>query len=153
MIEYIGKYFGPDKIKDVREHEMNGSQMVEVLFDYGGKMNLQRDVLIACATDKVNDDLTALRENKVYVITKEILKIFLMYNLNLNEYDYLDATLRNSIDYQITLASEHLWGNPKKERDFLQLDAILKNVDLGKDDNKGAPSEGVGSNPEDKEGV
>ena len=116
-------YYGEKKIVSVTNGS-NDPNRSEVLFTDGSSINIPTKLLEVSAS-KTAGDLTKLWDLQTEAVTKEILKIILDYDLQLEQLDYLINKIKNSIEMNLSDAGDVLWGKKLAERRLSDVDKVL----------------------------
>lgn len=98
---------------------------VEVLFSDNSKEVFGKEILEILKSDKSIDE-SALREEKIHFVAKEILTLLLKHNVKPSEFEFLTSVLQGSMNENIKRANDKLWGKPAAERTMLDLEKVLK---------------------------
>lgn len=143
MKEFIGKYVGLAKIKDVEQAgEYLELTLEEAVADEKGiarmigRKELWSPILLEeCLVDEYKkdekdtiqpkDDLTQLRDKRVFKATEMILKLVLSLNIKVSEVNYLFDRTTTSINEALKKASERLWKTKEEDRTLADVDKIL----------------------------
>ena len=75
-------------------------------------------------------DLTQLRDRRVTAICREILNMLLSYGLKAEDFQFLIASLNNSVSNAISNAVSKLWGKDENTIDFIDIFRVLEKTTL-----------------------
>lgn len=127
--KYIGKYVGPNKIKEVKETEEKtylGNTKLELVYENGQTVLLPTDTVEAVMTEELSD-LTKLREARVNPVVEKILVILTESELTNEDMDYaIGPKLTESLNMAVNQAQKILWGKEKHEVTLMDIDKVLK---------------------------
>lgn len=127
---YEDKYLGEKRIKlsQPAGETRNGSPLVKIVFNdntsaiCAQKMLDSEDVLTNHPSDA-----TKLRGARAFAVTKEILKIFLAYNIEVGEVDFLNRLVATSVNRNLDVAEGFQWSVPYlNQRTMDQVDRVLE---------------------------
>lgn len=128
MKQYIGKYYGLNKIKSIMfldEKTYKGNNILELTFEDGSQQNIPEEVIKYAITEK-STDLSLLRDILVKPIISEMVGILLEKQLKIEDFEYLFIKLRGSIQESIQKAMDLLWGKSATTLNLKDIDKILK---------------------------
>ena len=128
-LNFIGMFFGPDKISKVEsidEKTYLGKLKVKIYFDGDKQESLPLEVLQEVAKAEATD-LNALRENRVKPVVEKILALLVESELTLEYQNYaINTKLLQSVQDAIDRASHKLWGKKNYELTLFDVEQILK---------------------------
>lgn len=127
-------YYGEKKVISVTASTADTNRS-EILFTDGSSINIPTKLLDISVT-KNSGDLTKLWDKQTEAVTKEILKILLDYDLQLEQLDYLMNKLKNSIEMNIQDAGDILWGKKLSERRISDVNKVLLSINQKQDGEK-----------------
>jgi len=141
----VGKYFGPDKIEDVKDSDNKtylGNPMVILVLE-GGKIEKEiSEEMAKSASTTDPTDLTQLRDLVVCPLVEKIMGLVVDSGLTVEDTQYaVGSKLELSLNDAIDRASSKLWGKPKNTVTFADMEAILTKNDDGNTDKKTTQSE------------
>jgi hypothetical protein len=127
MEELKGKYIGLKKIKktDMADRKTYmGSEVLDIEYEDGKKVQIPKEVAIKLATEKAMD-LTSLRDKFVEPVISRLIVILLESEIEIDMIDYALQKLAQSVNQRIEKASEMLWGKPLHERNIVDVHLVL----------------------------
>lgn len=119
------KYYGPLKIKDT---EVTGESVILDLSD-DSQVELSAKMAEVAITKKPID-LTKLRDLRLRPIAKEMLQMWLDWDIKVSEVEYLSTLAITSLNENIEKASEKLWGGAHIDRTTSEIDKVLKDGEI-----------------------
>lgn len=132
-------YYGEKKVMSVTT-ATNDPNRSEILFTDGSSVNIPTKLLDVSVTKNAGD-LTKLWDKQTEAVSKEILKILLDYDLQLEQLDYLMNKLKNSIEMNLQDAGDILWGKKLSERRISDVNKVLLSSNLKQDGEKSRTDE------------
>lgn len=122
------QFIGPKQILGIIKSErklFNNDEIIEVKFSDGGNEVFTKRMFEAVVKDS-ETDLTALRNNRLYPVVKEVLEVLLKWGVKVNEVDFLFALTTQSLNESIKKADEKVWKKIRSEITMFDLDEILR---------------------------
>lgn len=129
MKKYIGKYLGPNKIKEIKKTDEKtylGNEKLIVIYENDQEECFPVKMLDAGITN-IESDWSELREARVKPIVEQLMTILTEAELKKSEIDYVTGPkLVESILLAFKLANEKLWGKIYDDVTMKDADKILK---------------------------
>lgn len=131
MIDYKGKFFGPNEIEKVEELEdktYTGLGRVRVHFTNGTRLSMPVAVLENTATD-LTIDLDQLRDKRVRPVVEQLLTVLAESELTKEDMMYaINTKLAMSLDDAKEAANKILWGGKEThEITLMDVENVFKN--------------------------
>lgn len=123
------KYYGLKEIKDIIKYDDNSSTVIfteesnNVL--KGDSQIILSNKIIAVAVTDTPTDATTLREKRCFPVVAEVLKVFLDWNVNISEVDFISQRVIMSINESIKKSSDILWGKPMQDQTMEDVHKVL----------------------------
>lgn len=127
-IKVVGKYIGPNKIKQVKRlgyTTPSGSPVYSVEYKDGSRELMTSYGLVSSVSDAPRD-LTALRDAVLRVVAEKVLEVMTDYNLKVLDIEFLTSLLANSINNSLDKAEEIAIGVDKYKRTLIHIDNVLR---------------------------
>ena len=125
--DYVGKYFGPDKIKSIRKSKDKtylGNDKVVIHLENGIKKEIPLAMLEATKGEKM--DYTSLRDKICEKATLDILTILIEAELSLEDIQYvIQKKVPFSVNMSVEKASKKLWKKELYERTLMDVERVL----------------------------
>jgi len=116
------KFYGEKKVSHVDDHGENHS---DVVFSEGGFAKVSKKMLEVSLTKKPTD-LTTLWDRQLSAVSVETLRLWLQWDVKMEQLDHLFNMLKTSIEYNNAKAADIVWGAKLKDRVLSNVDDILK---------------------------
>ncbi len=120
------QFYGNKEILGVVEDH----DFVELNFAEGKAFRIPKRMFEVTWTSK-KIELGELRDKRLKPITKEILEVFLKWDIKLDEIDPLTELILTSINASLAEADDKVWDIKRSERTVSQVHEILKKSDTG----------------------
>lgn len=140
MQKYIGKFIGPNKIKELVLMEQKtplGNKVYSVVYEGGFEELVTSSTLELCASDSLSD-FTVAQQIKLNALVKKIIELIAEYDIRLYEMEMVSKLLNDSIAKSTDKALSYKWyGSLKQHIDgkdpisffsILEVDGILKDA-------------------------
>ena len=127
MKDLIGKYIGPNRIKEIilsEKKTLKGKEVYEVIYPNEVKQEFPLKVLLEVATKK-QKDLNILRDLRVLPVIKEILEIITEADIKAEDIRYCIGKMQHSISESVDRAFKVKWGKEKYEQTLMDIHRIL----------------------------
>jgi hypothetical protein len=102
-----------------------GIEMVKITFDDATTEVMPKKLYEASVTEQPSD-LTAMRQARIQVVTKEVLSLLLMWGIRVDEVQYLTSLLVGSINQSIQAAESKLWGKNSLDLNLIDVDKVVR---------------------------
>lgn len=116
------KYYGDKEVESVSDVKENG--FVDVKFIDGTSIELMPKMIIGALTESPVD-LTKLREARCFPVVVDILKLFLDYNVKIDEIDFISQRVILSINESCKNGNDKLWGQSELDRTMNDVHQVL----------------------------
>ena len=116
------KYYGSREIKDVSPVSESG--LVTLSFTDGTSVEISAKLVSEVVTDKVSDE-TTLRDKKCFPVVAKILEVYLTYNVNIEDIDYISQRVIMSLNESLKQADQKIWGKSREEKTMNDIQKVL----------------------------
>lgn len=114
------RFYGDKKIETAQED----GERVTLVFSDGTSLNLSKK-LFEVSVSRESLDPTQLWDKQLAPIAKETLELWLSWDIQLEQIDYLHTLLKSSTQYNLRRAETKLFGKELKDMRFSDVDKIL----------------------------
>jgi hypothetical protein len=121
-------FLGPKEVKTVEDvaEKYNGTiELVKVTYADGTTDTMAKKMYQAAVTEAATD-LNTLRDNRLHPVVHEILDLLLSWGVDLQDVNFLTASVNLSINASMTAAGTKLWGKPETALSLIDVDKVLK---------------------------
>lgn len=123
----VGKYIGPNKIKDVSLLDRKtylGGNVVKVRYKNKKKAEYPEEMVEKIALDK-ETDLTTLRDTFVKSVVEKMIVVLLESEIQIIDIEYALTKVSSSLNIHLDKANEILWGKEMTKRTLADINKIL----------------------------
>src|SRR3990167_4539167 len=114
------RYYGDKKIETAEE---NGER-VTLVFSDGTSLDIAKK-LFEVSVSRESLDPTQLWDKQLAPIAKETLELWLSWDIQLEQIEYLHTLLKSSTQYNLRRAETKLFGKESRDLRFSDIDKIL----------------------------
>lgn len=118
-------FIGDKEIDKVENFTVDGSR-VNISFKDGSSAIMSKLLYDVSVSDS-EVDASTLRDNQMFAVVKEILKVLLLWDINTGDVEYAMSLTQTSLAEWAKAADIKKWGKPRNKVTISELDNVLKN--------------------------